>query len=525
MSGRMLMGVVLAGVIGTVRSVCMAQDYAFPPPEYAGVPSGTHAVTNRAFTGIPSMAVSPGGRLWATWYAGVTPNEDQNNYVVLSTSGDNGKTWSERLVVDPDAEGPRRAFDPQLWIAPDGKLRWFWADRRGGEPRSDGLWMMVLDDPDSETSTWAKPVRVSRGVMMGKPLTLTSGEWVFPVCTWFTEQSSKMEVSQDNGKTWAIRGGATLPPKDRLFDEHQFVERKDGSIWLLSRTKYGIAESVSTDRGVTWPKLKPSKLAHPSARFFVRRLASGNLLLVKHGPLFVQTGRSHLTAYLSTDDGATWQGGLLLDERSGVSYPDGQQDKDGLIRIIYDFDRTGARLILMAAFHEADVLSGRTDAPGVVLRRQVSKGSGGRERTVPPVALNDDGQPPDSGTRGAVAGDGMARLAAKKGAVLFTDRRYTLAEWPVKWTGATVLRVPMDGSKTVRCTRAGTVVMLTPAPNRNHDSQTDALLAQGFKKTCVPEIRLFDPANAANFCTAYQKRCADKETLTFGKWAVPVMLP
>ncbi len=35
--------------------------------------------------------------------------------------------------------------------------------------------------------------------------------------------------------------------------------------------------------------------------------------------------RSHLTAWLSEDDGKTWRGGLMLDERATVSYPDGFQ--------------------------------------------------------------------------------------------------------------------------------------------------------------------------------------------------------
>ena len=41
-----------------------------------------------------------------------------------------------------------------------------------------------------------------------------------------------------------------------------------------------------------------------------RRLASGNLLLVNH---YKFTGRSHLTAHISIDDGKTWNDGLLLD--------------------------------------------------------------------------------------------------------------------------------------------------------------------------------------------------------------------
>ena len=82
------------------------------PPDHAGPPLlPDHAPDNRAFQGIPSLAVTPGGRLWATWYAGVTPGEDHNNYVVLSTSGDGGETWREVLVVDPDGGGPVRAFE------------------------------------------------------------------------------------------------------------------------------------------------------------------------------------------------------------------------------------------------------------------------------------------------------------------------------------------------------------------------------------------------------------------------------
>ncbi len=369
---------------------------AFVPPQYVGDASALRSVTNRAFTGIPSVAVAAKGRLWATWYAGPTPNEDSNNYVVLSTSGDGGVSWKEILVVDPDGTGPRRTFDPQLWIAPDGKLRWTWTDRfhgprfvgnqgswpdRDNYPEDDGLWMMVLDDPNSETTVWQPPVCVARGVMMGKPLALSTGEWVFPVCVWFADVSSQMVVSTDKGKTWTIRGGAGMPYEDRLFDEQALLERKDGSILEMARTKTGIRESVSSDRGKTWSQLVPSQVKHTSARFFLRRLNSGNVLLVKHGPLYKDVGRSQLTAYLSKDDGATWEGGLMLDERLGVSYPDGQQTADDVIRIIYDYDRTGARQILMASFREEDVMSGKTDSPTVGLRRLVSQGSGGRQKS------------------------------------------------------------------------------------------------------------------------------------------------
>jgi len=363
-------------------SVGLAEDQIyFKPPDYVGPPQPEQAVTNRAFQGIPSLAVTPGGRLWATWYAGVSPAEDQNNYVVLSTSGDGGATWREVLVVDPDGPGPRRAFDPELWVAPDGSLRLAWAQSIGHECTIGGVWFLKTNDPEQAEPVWGKPRRITDGVMMCKPLVLSTGEWVLPASTWRkTDNSAKMVVSTDEGATWSIRSGCNVPVAARAFDEHMFIERQDKSLWLLARTNYGIGESVSTDRGQTWPELKPSAISHPSARFFIRRLQSGNLLLVKHGPISEKTGRSHLTAFVSTDDGQSWSGGLVLDERNGVSYPDGQQAADGRIHIIYDYSRTGDRTILMATFREEDVAAGKPAADTVELRQLVSKASGGREK-------------------------------------------------------------------------------------------------------------------------------------------------
>ncbi|WP_235908565.1 sialidase family protein [Roseiconus nitratireducens] len=353
------------------------------PPVVLPAGKPLHATDNRAFQGIPSLAIAPNGRLWATWYAGKTPAEDHNNYVVLSTSGDGGETWSEVLIVDPDEGGPVRAYDPELWMAPDGQLRLAWAQAIGHEGTIAGVWFLTISNPDQPTPKYDPPKRITDGIMMCKPLVLSSGEWVLPASTWRqTDNSARVVVSEDEGQTWSRRGGCNVPKEDRAFDEHMLIERQDGKLWLLARTKYGIGESVSSDGGKTWPELTPSAIAHPSARFFIRRLQSGNLLLVKHGPIDQRIGRSHLTAFLSEDDGKTWTGGLLLDERKSVSYPDGQQDAAGTIRIIYDFDRTGDRHILMAAFREEDVAAGKIVSEEGKLRQLVSDASsesGGNE--------------------------------------------------------------------------------------------------------------------------------------------------
>jgi hypothetical protein len=373
----------LPGILPALVALAGGSEQAFlVAPRYVAEPGPDNAATNRAFQGIPSLAVAPGGRLWAIWYAGITPAEDQNNYVVVSTSADGGVTWREVLVVDPDGEGPVRAFDPELWLAPNGRLFAFWTQTIGYDGSVAGVWTMTTDSPDAAQPEWSKPRRLTDGVMMCKPLVLSTGEWALPASTWrSTNRSARMVVSADQGRTWILRGACNVPKAARQFDEHMFIERRDGSLWLLARTKYGIGESVSTDRGKTWPDLQPSALPHPSARFFITRLASGRLLLVKHGPLDQPTGRSHLTAFVSTDDGRTWGGGLLLDERNGVSYPDGQQAADGIIRIVYDFSRTDARQILLATFREEDVEAGRAVSGAVRLRQVINQASGGREKS------------------------------------------------------------------------------------------------------------------------------------------------
>jgi predicted neuraminidase len=164
------------------------------------------------------------------------------------------------------------------------------------------------------------------------------------------------------------------------------VERLDGSLWMWVRTKYGIGVSTSVDGGATWSELKPSAVPHIRSRFFIRRLTSGNLLLVRHDPANGDFAgdesrgtRSHLKAYISEDDGATWSGGLLLDPRKGVSYPDGDQAEGGTICITYDFDRAGAGEILLSAFSEEDVL-GAAPGQGIHTRGTISRLCKGTEQ-------------------------------------------------------------------------------------------------------------------------------------------------
>ncbi|MEZ5392400.1 MAG: sialidase family protein [Bryobacterales bacterium] len=373
-------------------------ELSLQPPKILTNAGPEFAKDKRGAQGVPTIERAPNGRLWAAWYTGPETKrvESPFSYVVLATSGDDGSTWQERkLVIQPTQYV--RAMDPCLWIDPQGRLWLFWAQSAGLRDGRWGVWAMRTDTPEEESLEWSEPRRISNGIMLNKPTVLENGAWLLPVGLWRDstpdlaldgydlspykaedltpdlgeEKGSNVLISRDQGDTFEMWGQARAP--NTRVDEHMIVERKDGSLLMLIRNTDGIMQSVSTDGGKTW---SPGEMYQEGSnvankRFFVRRLASGALLLVRNnGP---DGKRSHLTAFVSDDDGETWQGGLLIEERVGVSYPDGVQAPDGLIYLIYDFDRAGEGLIAMATFREEDVRAGKPVSGDVRLGVEVSR--------------------------------------------------------------------------------------------------------------------------------------------------------
>lgn len=525
--GSVAIGVAQGG--GTMRHEASGSDPAMVAPPVIVEPGEQYAADTRAFQGIPGIERAPNGRLWATWYGG-GPGEGPHNYVMLSTSEDDGETWSDlKLVIDPPGEV--RAFDPCLWLDPRGRMWLFWAQAWHSWDGRGGVWAIVTETPGAAEPEWSEPRRLADGVMMNKPIVLSTGEWLLPAAVWSNAPGADLEhvreaeqgsgsnviVSTDQGRTWHYRGGVDIP--GRRCDEHMLVERTDGSLWLLARTTYGIGESLSHDGGRTWREGRQSWIPHvPTARFFIRRLASARLLLVKHSPPDGRT-RSHLTAYLSEDDGRTWQGGLLIDERTGVSYPDGTQGEDGTVYVIYDYSRHGARQILMATFTEEDVLAAEAVTDRVRFRVEVNRATGERAQEKVRLAEHDDGEPLIAGPAAALKLDeGHSWAPLTLGERLFTDRDYVVEELPEALAGARFVRGSIDNiAATVE--EPGVVWVLTPMAERNDDTLELALYRRGFAKARVPEFVLFGGI-AANAVTVFQKRCEAGERIALGKWGL-----
>ncbi len=363
-------------------------DLALQPARVITEFGPEHVKSSRGSQGVPAIERAAEGRLWAAWYAGKSKRgvESPSSYVVLATSGDDGANWTEKLVLQ--APPLCHTYDPCLWIDPAGKLWFFWAQSAGLQDGRMGVWAMTTQEPGRERPSWSQPRRISNGVMLNKPTVLKSGVWLLPVGYWLDntnvpnitfdekkiapytnaglahdlgdERGSNVVASTDQGQSFQRLGQVRIP--GTRVDEHMIAERRDGSLWMLLRNTRGIAQSVSTDGGRTWCEegFRFSGRTFANKRFFLRRLPSGAMLMVRNDS--PAGARSHLTAFVSDDDGRNWSDGLLLDERES-SYPDGTIAADGTIRVIYDQQRytqnragkKGSGSVLMAVFRDEDV--------------------------------------------------------------------------------------------------------------------------------------------------------------------------
>ncbi len=357
-----------------------------------------HARAHRTHQGIPGIERIPSGRLFAVWYAG-GDSECCENYVMLSISDDNGKNWKSPVAVVDPPHPSVRAFDSTLWVAPDGRFYWFWAQGCGGTSGTwdiydgiAGVWYSILENPQDppEQFRFTPSVRISNGIMMNKPTVLSDGTWCLPVSLWsnpaFLRHDSLgvkpgcyLVASEDQGKSFSVRGRIEMRNVEGgpVFDEHMFVELGDGTLQALIRVNLGTAEAFSYDRGFTWtaPALSRS-ISGPNSRMFIRRLKSGRLLLVYNDTeeTFSKEKwrpRERMTAYLSEDDGKTWPYRLLLDERAPVSYPDGVEGDDGFLYLIHDYLRADGGFIYLSRITEADILAGAVKDPGAALKVEI----------------------------------------------------------------------------------------------------------------------------------------------------------
>jgi hypothetical protein len=343
-------------------------DIALAPATVVVNPWKNH-VSPTTRQGVPGIERTARGRLWAVYGRDV---ESPRNYQVAKYSDNDGRSWSDvKLLILPQKNV--RAMSASIWIDPRGRLWVFWGQSFGQQDGRFGIFAIVSDDPDADEPKWSEPRRLGDGILLNKPTVLSNGDWLLTSSIWKADDSIRVYASSDQGETFQLRGTANIAdPKMRGPDEPMIVERKDGSLWMMVRVQ-GLGQTVSHDHGRTWTPVEKLPIRHPTSRFFLRRLTSGALLLVKHGGIDEKVSREKLMAFVSDDDGATWTGGLMIDEREHVTYPDGVQGEDGVIYVAYDYNRTPEGVIQMAVFTEDDVRAGKPVSDKVQLQMVIDR--------------------------------------------------------------------------------------------------------------------------------------------------------
>lgn len=339
------------------------------------VPDKKYLKAEDGWKAIATIEVT-GKRIWAAWMAGGFSEPDPDNYVVLSYSDDGGKSWiSPFITVDNDSP-KSRGRDPVLWLDPRGVL-WFYY----GFYALKYTYAIKIVNPEAvkdEIIVREPVVKFTDGVLLNKPIVTSKGEWL---CAFDPRAEDKKTnyclYSDDLGETWKKRGEMHTDSARKDWQEGALVEKADGSLWALLRIENayngGIEQCFSFDDGYTWTNAEYNlsyPFYGPGSKFCMRRLSSGNLLFVNNNS--TNATRVNMSAYLSRDDGISWDA-LLLDGRNGCAYPDVAQDENGNIYVIFDCDRKEKYEIRFCKFTEQDILFGDFVSENSVKMTAISK--------------------------------------------------------------------------------------------------------------------------------------------------------
>ncbi|GAB2642867.1 hypothetical protein GCM10027035_41110 [Emticicia sediminis] len=330
----------------------------------------------RGYQGCPSIGYS-NGKLFAAWIAGVK-DEEWGNYIPVVVSNDMGTTWSKnKYIIGPTTDSVRH-FDPSFWNDSFNNLRLSWTASSGmWDGGYGGTWCIRLKEDNNKILT-SKPNKLFHGVMNVKPINYgkDSSSIIFPVSGWnINETIYNGNYFHKTKNEWNgvflyksnhnfINKSLSIPTKlvkiptqqPRVHDEAMIVALSNNEMICMFRTLKGLYTSRSKDGGLTWSQQTPfvDLGETTSSRFYFGKLKSGNILLVMNA----SKNREKLTAFLSTDNARSWPYKLLIDSRSGCSYPDLVQNDAGEICMVHDYARSPKGEIIFTKFTEDDIKSG-----------------------------------------------------------------------------------------------------------------------------------------------------------------------
>jgi sialidase-1 len=273
-------------------------------------------------------------------------------------SRDDGKTWEARPLFQP-GQNVTVSSERAMIRTKDGAIIlgfinekeavWKWnAAKRDADPGTRSAMCVIRSLDDGKTwqdfqtlhTIWTGDVRdiiqTRGGRVVLSSMLLLNNPGRHSVVTY---------ASDDNGKTWSRSNIIDLGGNGHHAGaiEATIEQLKDGRIWMLIRTNWErFWEAFSTDDGLSWRIIHPSKIEASSSPGMLNRLRSGRLVLVWNRPLPegatdypriggdgqfsevpVRNHRGELSIAFSEDDGATWSKPVVIARQKGASlaYP------------------------------------------------------------------------------------------------------------------------------------------------------------------------------------------------------------
>ena len=267
-----------------------------------------------------------GGRTWSKMKKAITMGTKNGLPAAQNGCGD-------AAILSDDTNG--NLWIASIWAHGMGNQMSWWSTTPGMTPQETGQLVMVSSADDGKT--WSEPVSVT-GQMKnpawafffdgpGRGITTSDGKLVFAAQHTDYDNgrtpNSCIIWSEDHGKTWQVSS-----PAWPQTTEAQVAELPDGSLMLNMRDNRGGSRSVavSHDMGRTW-------VEHPSSRSALREpVCMASLISVpaaknslgKDILLFSNPDsdkhRHRMTIKASLDGGLTWNGGIMLDEEGSWGY-------------------------------------------------------------------------------------------------------------------------------------------------------------------------------------------------------------
>jgi predicted neuraminidase len=282
-----------------------------------------------------STIVETKSGLMAAWFGG---SQERAPDVGIWLSRYEGVRWSAPAEIangiqqNEDRRYP--CWNPVLFQPKNGPLLFF---HKVG-PSPDAWWGMLSTSWDNGR-TWSKPRRLPSdivGPVRNKPVELSDGTLLCGASTEDAGWQVHMERTEDFGKNWT-----RTKPVNNVMEfgviQPTILVHRGGKIQILCRSKQRrIVQSWSTDGGQTWSPMKKTILPNPNSAIDAVMLREGRALLVyNHSP----EGRNILNVAV-TQDGEIWQAALILENQPGeYSYPAVIQTSDGLVHITYTWKR------------------------------------------------------------------------------------------------------------------------------------------------------------------------------------------